>query len=85
MKNVSDKMKVKQMSDGPKLNRRALFAGAAAVGATAAGAARAAGDPAILEVQPWAQELGAGPRVSFRGAEAAGWAWPPGPDNPLEG
>lgn len=33
--------------------------GAGAVAATA-GAARAAGDPAILEVQPWAQELGDG-------------------------
>ncbi|MFY0312701.1 GNAT family N-acetyltransferase [Leisingera sp. D0M16] len=29
-----------------------------------------------------AQELGASPRVSFRGAEADGWVWPPGPANP---
>ncbi|WP_259973884.1 GNAT family N-acetyltransferase [Leisingera aquaemixtae] len=32
-----------------------------------------------------AQELGASPRVSFRGAEAAGWAWPPGPAAPPDG
>ncbi|UWQ60552.1 GNAT family N-acetyltransferase [Leisingera caerulea] len=32
-----------------------------------------------------AQELGGGPRVSFRGAEAAGWAWPPGPADAPEG
>lgn len=35
-----------------------LTAGVAAGGAALAGAARAAGDPAILEIQPWAQELG---------------------------
>ncbi|MEL6477176.1 MAG: sulfite dehydrogenase [Pseudomonadota bacterium] len=48
------------MGDDPKLTRRSLFAGAAAAAAGAAGAARAGGDQAILEVQPWAQELGEG-------------------------
>ncbi|MEM7743281.1 MAG: sulfite dehydrogenase [Pseudomonadota bacterium] len=49
------------MSDGPVLNRRALFAGAAA-GVASAGIARAAGDPAILDLdeQPWSQFLGEG-------------------------
>ena len=40
--------------------RRGFLAGAAVAAAGMAGAARASGDPAILEVQPWAQELGEG-------------------------
>ena len=50
------------MSDDRKLSRRQLFAaaGAASAGVAAAGVARAAGDPAILDVQPWAQDLGDG-------------------------
>ena len=46
----------------PKPSRRGFLKaglGAGALAATAA-TARAAGDPAILEVQPWAQELGEG-------------------------
>ena len=45
-----------------RLSRRTLLkAGVAAGGGLVAGsAARAAGDPAITEVQPWAQELGEG-------------------------
>ncbi len=40
--------------------RSFLTAGVAMGGAALAGTARAEGDPAILEVQPWAQELGDG-------------------------
>jgi sulfane dehydrogenase subunit SoxC len=47
----------------PKPSRRQFLSGAAAIGAGAAlapAAARAAGDPLITEVQPWAQGLGEG-------------------------
>ena len=45
----------------PATRRGFLKAGLAAGGAAAtAGAARAAGDPAITEIQPWNQELGPG-------------------------
>lgn len=46
----------------PKPSRRGFLKAGLGVGALAATAAtaRAAGDPAILEVQPWAQELGEG-------------------------
>lgn len=50
---------------GVKPSRRAFLKGAAAGGATiattaATGAAHAAGDPAITQVQPWVSELGDG-------------------------
>ena len=48
---------------GMKPSRRSFLKGAAASGAALVGgtnAAKAAGDPAILEKQPWAQFLGAG-------------------------
>ncbi|MEO1490621.1 MAG: sulfite dehydrogenase [Pseudomonadota bacterium] len=52
------------MPDSPKsgltTRRGFLAAGLAAGGAGAVSAAQAAGDPAILEVKPWAQELGEG-------------------------
>jgi len=47
----------------PAPSRRALMRGALALGGTAAAmpvAARAAGDPAITELQPWMQDLGEG-------------------------
>ena len=47
---------------GKTPSRRQFLTGAAAAGAgaVAAGAAKAAGDPLITEIQPWAQELGDG-------------------------
>lgn len=50
------------MRNDPKPNRRRMIAGAvaAAAGATVAGNARAEGDSAILDVQPWARALGDG-------------------------
>jgi sulfane dehydrogenase subunit SoxC len=49
------------MSETPKTSRRGFLAGAiAAGGATVAAQARAAGDPAITEIQEWAQALGEG-------------------------
>ena len=53
------------MSENDKIthpSRRALLKAGLGAGTVLAGAgmARAAGDPAILEVQPWAQELGEG-------------------------
>ncbi|WP_137699982.1 sulfite dehydrogenase [Marimonas lutisalis] len=51
---------------GKKPSRRAFLKGAAAVGGTlaGAGAAHAAGDPLITEVQPWNNELGDGVDVN---------------------
>lgn len=52
--------------------RRAFLRGAAAGGlglaAAGRGAAKATGDPALLEVQPWANELGLGVNASGYGA-----------------
>ena len=49
------------MSETPKTSRRGFLAGAIAVGgATVAAQARAAGDPAITELQEWTQALGDG-------------------------
>ena len=49
-------------SKGKSPSRRAFLKGAAAAGGvlTGAGAARAAGDPLITELQPWTSELGDG-------------------------
>ena len=53
------------MSEDIKTTRRGFLSGAAAGGALlSAGAAKAASDPAITEVQPWAQELGDGVDVA---------------------
>lgn len=52
------------MSENPlktPATRRGFLTGSVAAGAAlAAGGARAAGDPAITEIQPWAQQLGDG-------------------------
>lgn len=51
---------------GTKPSRRAFLKGAAAAGGTlaGAGAAHAAGDPVITELQPWMQQLGDGVDVA---------------------
>lgn len=54
------------MNEKTKTTRRSFLAGGVAAGgaALAAGGARAASDPAITTVQPWAQELGDGVDVA---------------------
>ncbi|MEO9902028.1 sulfite dehydrogenase [Nisaea sp.] len=60
------------MTDKTPTSRRTfLKGGLAAGGALAAAPALAAGDPAILEVQPWASELGEGVDVKPYGTPSA--------------
>ena len=55
----------------PTSRRAFLTGGLAAGGALAAAPALAAGDPAILEVQPWASQLGDGVDVKPYGTPSS--------------